>query len=196
MERDSEIVIEIPQYMEHIVLSKQRRAKYKKDSNGETVIANPRSVGTEKRWKINGQAIYSGMNPNMRAKVIKEMKKYLYPYLRPIREINNYPISLELTIYQTPGVFNKQGELVKSWDLGNQEFIWMKCFEDALCGNVDFDAIAIEGKKTKMHVPKRELYPAKITDDSVRFINRRICNYQEVATEDERKLVFKIIDNR
>ena len=38
----------------------------------------------------------------------------------------------------------------------------------------------------------RDKYPAKITDDSVKFIRQRICTYVEVATSEERKLEFVI----
>ena len=65
-----EIVIEIPEFIEHVVISKKRRAKYKKDSSGNTVIANPRTVGKEKKWKINSQSIYSGMGHHLRSKVV------------------------------------------------------------------------------------------------------------------------------
>ena len=181
-----DIVIEIPEFITHVVLSKNRRIKYKTDEKGKLVIANPRTAGKERKWKINGQSLYSGMNHYLRSKVIKEIKKYLYEYIRPIPVINEFPICIDLTIYDTEGVFNKKGVLVSSWDLGNKEFIWMKCFEDALCGNVDFH---LEGDK---YVPQKDKYPAKIKDDSIEFISRRVCSFIKVADSKDRKLVFKI----
>lgn len=189
---EEEIRIEILQYEEYVVLSKKRKPKYKISKEGDKVIANPRSVGKERKWKINGQALYSGMNHNMRSKVIKEIKKYLYQYIRPIPDIINYPISIELEIHNLPGVKNKHGELVRSWDLGNQEFVWMKCFEDALCGNVDFSAAPIKADKRVHYLPNREEYPSKIIDDSVLYITKRICTFVPVNEIEERKLVFKI----
>lgn len=188
-----EVVIEIPQYDEHIVISKKRRPKYKINADGESVVSNTRTVGKEKKWKINGQSIYVGMNPNLRAKVMKEMKKYLYKYIRPIPNLEDTPICIELEIHNVPGVKNKYGEIVRSWDLGNQEFIWLKCFEDALCGNVDFESVNINSKIVK--VPMREQYPAKLLDDSVLYLNKRICSFYPVDDTNDRKLVFKIKTN-
>jgi len=133
------------------------------------------------------------MNYNLRSKVIKEIKKYLYEFIRPIDYIDFTPISIELVIHYLPGVFSKEGKLVSSWDLGNKEFIWMKCFEDALCGNVDFIQVdPPEGKKRKLSIPMRDEYPAKIEDDSVRYISKRICTFKSVEDIEDRKLVFII----
>ena len=187
------ITIEIPEFLTHVVLSKKRRAKYKILVGGKKVISNSRSVGKEKKWKINGQALYSGMNYHLRSKVIKEMKKYLYEYIRPIKKIDFYPLSIELIIHDVEGIYNKDKELVSSWDLGNKEFIWMKCFEDALCGNVDFysvDSTKEIGKK--IFLPLRDEYPAKIKDDSVQYITKRICTFKKINKMEDRKLVFII----
>jgi len=187
------IKIEINKYIEHVTISKKRRPKYKIDSIGEKVLLNPRTVGKERKWKINGQSLYSGMNHNLRAKVVKEIKKYLYEFIRPIPEIKWKPVCIELEFYYVKGVKNKKGEVVNSWDLGNQEFIWMKCFEDALCGNVDFiQKDPPEGKKKKVSIPMRDKYPAKIEDDSVEFIAQRICTFKPIESTEDRKLIFII----
>ena len=176
--------------MEHVVISKHRKAKYKLNEKGETVIANPKSAGTERRWKINGQDLYSGMHHFLRSKVIKSMKKYLYEYFRDMPPVKNYPICIEMTIKNVSGVKDSKGVLKKSWDLGNQEFIWFKCFEDALCGNVEFIPEK-QGKRT-IFKPDYTKYPPKIEDDSVVFVNKRICNFKEVQSTEDRELIFTI----
>jgi hypothetical protein len=98
----SKWTVEIPDYVTHITLSKQRRKKYytveEQDkipkkylkqgicfvdniatlcSTKEKIVKNSKSAGTPKYWKINGQDLWNGnLHPHVRAKVSKELHQY------------------------------------------------------------------------------------------------------------------------
>lgn len=144
------IEITIPQHITHVKLSNSRKAKYYKrgskmpdkylnrkvykfdtkgylcDPAGERVVANPKSVGTPKLLKINGQSIYSGnMSPIVRSKVVNQIKDSFAPYLKGIEPVS-VPVQLEADLYSPVAA--------KNWDLDNQ-WIYNKCFLDALVAN-------------------------------------------------------------
>jgi hypothetical protein len=152
------IELQIPEYITHVQLSKARKAKYwrKKDEsklpikyrdkkkyrfNKEgylveltsklRVIANPKSAGTPRYLKINGQSIYSGnMRPMVRAKVVNAIKDFFRTYTDTVPN-QLVPIRLECDIYAPLAA--------KNWDLDNQ-WLYHKCFIDALVASeVIFD---------------------------------------------------------
>jgi len=152
------IELTIPEYITHVQLSKARKAKYwrRKDESklpkkymdrkkykwnkegylvlfpgGQKVIANPKSAGTPRYLKINGQSIYSGnMRPMVRAKVVNAIKDFFRTYTDTIPK-QQVPIRLECDIYAPLAA--------KNWDLDNQ-WIYHKCFIDALVASeVIFD---------------------------------------------------------
>ena len=153
------ITINVPKYITHVELSKQRRAKrYKKgdkipkkyqgegyhfnrnkllvDPEGSLVIKNSRTAGTPRLKKINGQEIYSGnMHPRVRAKVISEMKAF---FAEPIGKAfkkhgpipdDDIPAKMSIDIYTIIGEAN--------WDLDNL-WIYTKVIQDVVaeCGSV------------------------------------------------------------
>lgn len=135
--------ITIPEFITHVKLSNKRRAKYytkkskipKKykelkfkngflvDVDGKKVVSNPRSVGTPKLKKINGQEIYSGMPHHMRAKIVKTIKDFYKKHLKNIDPVDSFPIQIEMELHAPIEVGN--------WDLDNL-WIYNKCFQDAL----------------------------------------------------------------
>ncbi|MDC6350725.1 hypothetical protein PP178_04110 [Zeaxanthinibacter sp. PT1] len=140
-------LITIPLYITQVKLSEKRRAThYKKGSKkkipkkyekyvfnkkgilvhpktGTPAIANPRSVGTPRYKKINGQEIYSGMPHHMRAKIVLAIKKNFLKYLKEVKPIQDFPIQIDMELHAEIGIGN--------WDLDNL-WIYNKCFQDAL----------------------------------------------------------------
>lgn len=174
--------ITVPKYIKHVVLSKNRRAKYytkkskipKKyqglpfnnkgilvDKLGNPVIANPRVVGTPRLKKVNGQDFYKGTDsPHIRSKVVNEIKSFLKPFVKGIEPITTYPVQIKLEMHDVIGVGN--------WDLDNL-WIYNKCMQDVL---VDTGVLAEDNVMYVTAAAAPEFYP--------------------VDNEDDRKLVFKI----
>lgn len=145
------IEVTIPEYITHVQLSKARKAKYykrgqktpKKYENrkvykydregylvktpgGLRVIANPKSAGTPKYQKINGQQLYSGnMMPMVRSKVVNAIKSFFCQYTENLPK-QSTPIRIEADLYAPLAA--------KNWDLDNQ-WIYHKCFIDSLVTN-------------------------------------------------------------
>ncbi len=146
-------------------------------NTGESVVKNIKSAGKERYWKISGQNLWSGMDPHLRSKVAKEMKKYFYEFFRGIPYIEEYPIGISITFYDD-----------HLYDLDNQGYIYKKVLLDALCGNVDF--IKSEDDIGKViYLPDRITYPPIIKDDNNECIQEQILKY---VSSEERKLVIKI----
>ena len=179
--------IEISEYEEHAVLSNKRQPKYYRkgskipkkyksyasnkkgfivDDIGNRVLSNPRSAGTPRRWKINGQALYSGtLHHRSRSTVTNWAHSYLAGYMRDLPFINTPPekLSIECEIHN---VIPKNIE--HAWDCSNQ-WIWVKWFEDTL-------------------VRER-----KILDDSIHHIRRSgTITFVPIDDPEKRKLVFII----
>lgn len=161
--------ITIPRFLRKIKISEKRRAKYKKDDNGdflrdifgEKIIANKRTVGTPNYWVINGQKLFSGTDMYLRSKVFAEIKKYIYPYLSKINPIEYYPIGIKLDIYEIPGKWE--------WDIDNHSYIWVKNFTDCL------QILKI------------------IPNDNISFVRSNgQADFHPVNDENDRKLVFTI----
>lgn len=142
--------IEIPQYITHVRLSKSRRAKYytvnmrrklpKKYKNAnygynskgvlinlltkEPVIANPKTVGTPREKKINGQEIYSGnVPPTIRSIIVREMKQFYKQFIPSTHKIRE-KCKIKLEIFNAIGVGNQ--------DLDNMSWIILKVVQDVL----------------------------------------------------------------
>lgn len=179
-----EITINSP--ITHVELSQKRKIKYYKqgtkipkkysksegyyfgpdkilrDKEGNKVIANPRAAGTPRLWKINGQALYSGnLHPLARKKITPYMKAYLGEHLSRVQPILKFPIQIRAIRHELPGT--------KRWDIDNQNWIWMKWFQDALVDK------------------------GIIPDDNVEYIRRTgDTEVIFVDSEEDRKLTFII----
>lgn len=177
------MIIEIPNYLTHVQLTKGRRPKYynkngaipKKyqkfknyDSKGrllgldnKPIIANPASVNKPRIKKINGQELYSGnMPPHLRSKIVNCIKEQFNEIVRKCNRISDFPIAIEAELHTIPGAMN--------WDLDNQ-WIYHKCFQDALVA---------EGI---------------IPDDNIFYITQAPAfSYHPVDRLEDRKLVYRI----
>ena len=177
------LIIEIPNYLTHVQLTKGRRPKYytkgtnipKKyqkykqydskgrllDDNKKPLIANPASVNKPRIKKINGQELYSGnMPPHMRSKVVACIKESFEPFLKKVKPILDFPIRIDAELHTIPGTWG--------WDLDNQ-WIYHKCFQDALVAQ------------------------GIIPDDSIYYITQAPSfSYCPVERLEDRKLVYRI----
>lgn len=137
--------IEIPLFIKKVMVSKARRIKYYKkggkipkkyannkfdskgrmiDSEGNHVVANPRTIGTAKYLTINGQQLYNArMSPHMRSKIVNAVKDSFLPYIQSVKPIKDLPVSISLDFYDTIRQAN--------WDLDNQ-WLYGKCFQDLI----------------------------------------------------------------
>ncbi len=152
MVNDEILRIEITNFITHVLLSKKRRARYykkgkkipKKYQTNEygynkqeelihkatkmRVIANPRSVGTPRLKKINGQDIYRGNNnPYIRSKMVSEMKAFFADAIvksgiDPI-DSKHYPIEMELEMHIP---------LNAEFDVDNAGWLYVKVIQDVL----------------------------------------------------------------
>lgn len=114
------ISIEIPQFITHVKLS---RNKY---------------------VKISGQAIYSGMNHHLRAVIVRKMHEYIKQYV-PVNLFLTTPIQIRLEFhvpinYDTVRKIKNLADISwkppkdgyePKWDADNQ-WVWGKCFNDVL----------------------------------------------------------------
>ncbi len=157
------------------------------DVTNEKIIKNPNVAGKPRYQKISGNAMWAGMNYNLRAKIATEMKKFFYEYFRGSEPLNeeDYPIGVKLTI--TDNLSGRKGE-----DIDNMAYLYRKNIHDALCGNVMFDKVIENGKAR--YVPNRELYPALIEDDNRDFITEIITKIivDEDLTDEETSILVEI----
>jgi hypothetical protein len=134
--------------------------------------------------KINGQRLYSGLNPHVRASIVNQMHEYIKDHmnkeLKGVSLAHLYPLRIRLEFHAPINygdVRMLKGEVRWSepkpdyqakWDADNM-WIWGKTFNDTL---------------------KEEGY---ILDDSVTYIRAAgEVKHVPVKTFDERKLVFVI----
>lgn len=81
--------VSIPNYAEKILTANARKTKYKINSKGITVVANPRTAGKPRYWVINNQPIYSGnLNPHIRAAYIGKIKDVYTPYFKHLPKMS------------------------------------------------------------------------------------------------------------
>ncbi len=185
--------IEIPNYLEHIQLSKSRRPIYYKKGDkipkkyldktkynfnskniltnvidDEKILKNSRSVGKPRLKKISGQDIWSGINHNLRSKIAKELKYYLRKQFKDLNlkgvKKNDYPIGIGLEFHKPIGEAN--------WDIDNHSLIFRKCILDALKGDY-------------------------IEDDSVFYVRSIPCEYYDCLEKDKKLVItlFRLYDN-
>lgn len=128
-------------------------------------------ITKNKTVKIKGNEIYAGMHYAVRSKVSKTLKTYIYEHIRKLDFIT-VPIRLEINVYKPLG----------KWDLGNYCYLWAKCFEDSLTGNVLYD----DERKRFNHI----LYPPKIKDDNVNYIKEHRYIHHPIIGEEEERIVF------
>ena len=146
--------ITIPDYPSRIKLSEKRIAKYYKkgktkkvvpkkyadkhkfDYNKkgflvnllteERVIANPLSVGTPRYWVVNFQSIWNqAVKHQQRSVIMNKLKDILVPYIKPIKKITEYPIRIQLILYDTE----------MKVDVDNKGVIYTKVITDLLVRN-------------------------------------------------------------
>jgi|TARA_R110000744_G_scaffold5036_1_gene17732 hypothetical protein len=137
--------IEIPQFIKKVMVAKARRIKYYKkggkipkkyannkfdnkgrmiNSDGDHVVANPRTIGTARYLTINGQQLYNArMSPHMRSKIVNAVKESYMPYVKNVKPIKKLPVAISLDFYDTTRQAN--------WDLDNQ-WLYGKCFQDLI----------------------------------------------------------------
>ncbi len=174
--------VEIPDYIEYVILSKERRAKYYKKGDKipkkytdrskygfsnkgilidlkteEKIISNPRSVGTPRRMKIAGQAIWQGIGFHLRSKIARDLKGFFKSHLKELKPIpkDKYPIGVAIDFYKPIGEGN--------WDLDNHALIYRKTLMDSLKGVIE--------------------------DDSVQYVRSIPCNYHDCPKEEQRLVV-------
>jgi Holliday junction resolvase RusA-like endonuclease len=167
-------VIEIPDYIKHVILSQKRRAVYwtaedknlpakvrakvagidsKKrllDAAGKPIIKNSRSVGTPRMKKINGQDIYSGYSGHFfREALVSQVKESFMKVLKDIPRLQELPVRIDAQLHEEPGQAN--------WDLDNL-WIYVKCMLDCLTasGIIPEDTIEYVTK-----APGFEYFPIK-----------------------------------
>src|SRR3990167_922785 len=155
-------IVVIPQYAEHVVLSKSRRPSYKILTDGRRVLTNPRTAGKPRLWKINGQSLFQQMGFHKRSFVIKKLKEYLWSFVdKQLPIIDKYPIRIELLMYN---VIDKG-----DWDIDNRSWPFFKCFQDVMVAT---------GK-----IPDDNCH---IIDDTGR------CRFIPISDSAKRKLVLRI----
>ncbi len=146
--------IEIPDFKEHVELSKSRRAKYYYKNKGvdklpkkyqgkeyvfdksgilihkltkEKIISNPKSEGTPKLWKISGNEIFSySIHYQNRNKATSWAHQYLRSFIKLIDKI-----VLEKNEYLRLHleIYDIAGKA--NWDVDNK-WPWHKWFQDTL----------------------------------------------------------------
>tara|TARA_R110000765_G_scaffold26628_3_gene64903 strand:- start:5497 stop:5994 length:498 start_codon:yes stop_codon:yes gene_type:complete len=137
-----------------------------------------------KYMKINGQRLYSGLNPHVRSAIVKQMHDYVRDYINKqlkgvdLSKLGLIRIRLEFHApinYGDVRMFKGEvrwkapkDDYIAGWDVDNM-WIWGKIFNDTLTEEgfiVDDSASYVSASGEVMHVP--------------------------VKTFDERKLVFVI----
>lgn len=165
--------IEIPNYITHIELTKKRRPVYKEDGT----LKNARTVNKPRVKKINGQDLWVTIDPHLRSKIAKELKKYFYEFIREMPEIEEYPLKVLMEFHQPAG----------DYDIDNLSLWYRKCFHDALAGNVEYIPANINGKVS--YYPDRFKYPAKIIDDNVNYISEFTSRFVEAEPENNKLII-------
>ena len=108
--------IEIPDYITHIELTKKRRPVYREDGT----VKNERLLNKPRVKKINGQDLWVTIDPHLRSKIAKELKKYFYEIIRDLPIISEFPIGITMDFYGKVGDF----------DIDNLSLWYRKCFHD------------------------------------------------------------------
>ena len=139
------------------------------DEYENPVLKNPRSAGTPRVQRINGQDFYSGFSHHsVRQKIVQGIKENFLPYFKKLKKIENFPVSIEFIYHdelniKTTGKKNERKN--QSKDIDNMRFAYEKCA---------LDLLTITGK---------------IPDDNLQYI-RRISS--EFVPSNKRQLLIVI----
>lgn len=140
----------IPNYPDTIQMAKERRTlyytktgkkkipkrylnkeKYAFDNKGRIytiaddtlVISNPRTAGKERLWVVNFQEIWNGRTHGAgRAAKVNKLKDIFRPYVKTMRKIYQYPVGMEIHLYNTEFKV----------DASNKGVIYTKIIEDLM----------------------------------------------------------------
>ena len=134
----------------------------------DKVVANPKAAGTPKYQIINGQAIYNGaMHPTVRAKVFRELKEHIAPYLDGIEPIKEAPLKIFIEIHDTI----REGSSL--FDIDNRSYPYLKAWQDVLTGNKGENKVILQ-------------------DDNILIVTTVQSKFIPVHTTAERQIIFKI----
>jgi len=71
-------------------------------STNDRVTRNPRSAGTPRYWVVNFQDIWNqALQYSARGLRIDSLKKIFKPYIKPVKKITNFPLRIEIFLYDT-----------------------------------------------------------------------------------------------
>ena len=141
---------------------------------------------SKKKWvKIGYNALYSSPHYAIRANLVKSMHKYIEENIPDNLKIIT-PITTQL-IVQVPinygnvkrlkdkatGEFYLNWKPARpdyspNWDIGNLAWVWLKCLDDVL------------------------IKKGILLEDTVEFLRKTSYEFEEVATVQERKLIYKL----
>ena len=150
-----EIVITIPNMLEHVQISKARRAKYyntKTDkipkkyydtkhfqwkdntiydkTDKSKVIKNNQTAGTPRFWKVSGNSIYDGtLHPQVRRIISDKVHLYFADYIRDLPKLNKNLKKNEFLAVKL--VIYDVMPTALFWDCDNK-WVWIKWFSDTL----------------------------------------------------------------
>ena len=179
------ISITVKNPLEHVIISNKRRTEYYKkgdkipkkyinlrfdkkgylkSKSGERVIKNPIAAGSPKKWKINGQGLYSGVVNRFTRKKMKDQLSEHYIKNWDIKKdffipMDMYPLAIDWEFHTTIDKGN--------WDLDNK-WIYLKVFLDTLSAQ------------------------GVIFDDSIKYITKAPSPiFFPVENKEESKFVFR-----
>jgi hypothetical protein len=143
----------------------------------EFVVANPKAAGKPKYYTINSQDFYSGNIRYNRTKITQAIKANFLPYVCNLKPFTEFPIEIELYIYDVPGTEN--------WDILNRGWIYIKCFEDLIKSGATGEKI--EGNKEAI------FFQPLIPDDNIKYLHASgRCVFIPIKDETKRKMIFII----
>lgn len=204
--KKKEWFVTISDFLTHIKLSEARRAKYftaidfknnkipKKyikegvefDKNGrainaktkELIVKNPKTAGTPRYWKINGQDLWSGnLHHSVRAKMNEQLHNHFAKYIIEQIKIEQNTKLIPLTSDERLQIhFLFKDKLEQSQDIDNMAIIYVKTFLDTLTQS---------SNKNQTNIQKTNLIP----DDNLRYINQVSYRFEQ---SEQRELLVTI----
>jgi len=155
------IRVVVPEFEDHYVISKKRRAVYWKvadiqkgivpkrildnyhftingimcDHEDKPALRNTKTAGKPRKWMVNGQDLYNGtLHHTLRAKVTEYFHEYLEKYIN--EQISGQDKTLINQGFQVDARMSISLDIyeikrAKMPDIGNL-WLWIKWFEDAL----------------------------------------------------------------
>lgn len=151
----------------------------------EIICANPTQVGKPKMHRIKGQDFYVGLNEYIRVKIVDFLKDYFYNKIKEkkVFKINNFPIKLKLTIFDTLDntAATKTVEGSK-WDVGNKALPYLKVFSDFISNNYkDFEKIIPDDEKSYIYAEESCFIP--ITKEETPTLLFELIYNDEIANQ-------------